>query len=388
MVASELVQEVLVWTLPTHLAAAAAFLVAGLVFGTWAARIPAIKTDLGLTDGQLAVALVALNGGAVVGLQAGAWVVGRLGSRTAVRLALPSYAVLLLPISLAPHLPALTAAVAVSAVVNSVVDVAINTNGVGVERRSMRPVLSRLHALLTLGGILGAGLGALAARLGIGVAPHFAGVAAAGAVAAIALSRLLAPDHVAAPVTDVPPVRARWVLGLGLLAWCVTLAEGSGNDWTAVYLHELGVSEAAAATGVVAFLGAMTLGRLVGDHLRARTGTVTLFRASAATAAAGFGTALLVDAPAAGLIGFALLGLGVSITLPLLLGAASHRAADTGRSPATAVAQVSMVAYLGSFAGPMLIGALATATSLRTALVVPAAAAAIAALAAHLIDRH
>jgi MFS family permease len=377
-----------VWKLPTHLAAAGAFLVAGLVFGTWAARIPAIKTDLGLTDGQLAVALVALNGGAVVGLQVGAWVVDRLGSRTAVRLALPSYAVLLLPISLAPHLPALTAAVAVSAVVNSVVDVAINTNGVGVERRSVRPVLSRLHALLTLGGIFGAGLGALAARLGIGVAPHFAGVAAAGVAAAIALSRWLAPDHRAIPVTDAPPVRARWILGLGLLAWCVTLAEGSGNDWTAVYLHQLGVSEAVAATGVVAFLGAMTLGRLAGDHLRARTGTVTLFRASVTTAAAGFGTALLVDAPAAGFIGFALLGLGVSVTLPLLLGAASHRAADTGRSPATAVAQVSMVAYLGSFTGPMLIGALATATSLRTALVVPVVTAAIAALAAHLIDRH
>jgi MFS family permease len=356
------------------------------VFGTWAARIPAIKTDLGLTNGQLAVALVTLNGGAVIGLQAGAWIVDRLGSRTAVSLALPSFAVLLLPISLAPHLPALTAAIAVSAVVNSVVDVAINTNGVGVERRSARPVLSRFHALLTFGGILGAGVGALAARLGIGVVPHFAGVAVAGAATAIALSRWLAPDQEAAPVTDATPVRARWLLGLGLLAWCVTLAEGTGNDWTAVYLHQSGASEAVAAAGVVAFLGAMTLGRMVGDHLRAYIGTATMFRVSATTAAVGFGTALLVDAPAAGFIGFALLGLGASVTLPLLLGAASHRAADTGVSPATAVARVSMVAYLGSLTGPMLIGVLATATSLRVALIVPVAAAAIAALAARLID--
>jgi MFS family permease len=189
-------------------------------------------------------------------------------------------------------------------------------------------------------------------------------------------------------VIDSPPVRTGWVLGLGLLAWCVTLAEGSGNDWTAVYLHQLGASEAFAATGVVAFLGAMTLGRLAGDHLRARSGTVTLFRAAATTAAIGFGTALLVDEPTAGLVGFALMGLGLSITLPLLLGAASHRAADSGRSPAAAVAQVSMVAYLGSLTGPMLIGALTTTTTLRTALVVPAAAAAAAALAARVIDRH
>ncbi|NEE03896.1 MFS transporter [Phytoactinopolyspora halotolerans] len=376
------------WRLPAHLAAAGAFLVAGLVFGTWAARIPAIKADLGLTDGQLALVLIALNGGAVAGLQVGAWIVGRLGDRATVRLALPGYALFLVPIALAPNLPALTVAVAMSAVVNSIVDVAINTNGIGVERRSVRPVLSRLHALLTLGGIVGAGIAALAARLGIGVVPHFAGIAVAAAAAAIALSRWLAPDHPAVPVTDATPVSGRWILGLGALAWCVTLGEGSGNDWTAVYLHRLGASEAVAATGVVAFLGAMTFGRLMGDHLRARFGTVILFRASAATAAAGLGTALLINVPAAGFVGFALLGLGVSVTLPLLLGAASHRAANAGRSPASAVAQVSMVAYLGSLSGPMLIGALATTTSLRTALMVPVAAAAVAAVAARIIDRH
>jgi len=280
----------------------------------------------------------------------------------------------------------LIAAVALSAVVNSIVDVGINTNGVGIERRTLRPVLSRFHALLTFGGIVGAAVAALAAGVGVGVVPHFAGVAVAGAAAAIAFSRWLAPDHRAEPATATP-VRASWILGLGGLALCVTLAEGSGNDWSAVYLHGLGVSEAVAATGVVAFLGAMTLGRLAGDQLRARIGTVALFRGSVTTAAAGLGTALMVDAPGAGFAGFAMLGLGVSITLQLLLGVASHRAADTGRSPASAVAQVSMVAYLGSLTGPLLIGVLATNTSLSTALVTPVAATAVAALAAHLIDR-
>jgi len=89
-----------VWRNSPHLAAAAAYFVTGAVFGSWAARIPAVKTDLGLTDGQLAVALVALNGGAVVGLQLGACIVGRLGSRTTVRLALPGHALLLLPLPL------------------------------------------------------------------------------------------------------------------------------------------------------------------------------------------------------------------------------------------------------------------------------------------------
>ncbi len=48
-----------------------AFLLTGFVFATWAARIPALKANLGLTDSQLSIALIGLNAGAVAGLQLG-----------------------------------------------------------------------------------------------------------------------------------------------------------------------------------------------------------------------------------------------------------------------------------------------------------------------------
>ncbi len=126
----------------------------------------------------------------------------------------------------------------------------------------------------------------------------------------------------------------------------------------------------------------MTLGRLAGDRLRARFAAVPLFRVSALVAAAGLGAALLIGRPAAGLAGFALLGAGLSITLPLTLGAAGHRAADAGLSPAAAVARVSTIAYLGSFTGPALIGPFASATGLRTALLLPVVTITTAAAAA------
>lgn len=362
------------------------FLLSGLVFSTLVARLPALRAGLDLTDGQLAVALVALNGGAVVGLQAGAALVRRFGSRAALRVALPGFAAVLPPIALAPSLPALAGALAVSAAVNSVVDVAINANGVTVERRSGRTLLSRLHAMLTLGGMLGAGLGAVAAATGMGATAHFALVAAAVVAGALATGGHLAPDE--PNPRDPRNGRAsgkHWALGA--LAFCVMLAEGGGNDWTAVYLHDTGAGDAGAAAGVAVFLGAMTVGRLAGDRIRRAVDAGPLVAASALVAAVGLGLALLLHRPAAGLAGFGLLGLGLSVTLPVIFGVAARRALDSGGSPAVAVARVSTLAYLGSFTGPALIGALAAGVGLRVALLLPVAALAAAAIAATSLRR-
>ena len=79
----------------------------------------------------------------------------------------------------------------------------------------------------------------------------------------------------------------RWFSGwsvsialLGALAFCFTLAEGAGLNWSAVYVTDsLGGTEALGAIGLGVFLGAVTLGRLVGDRLVSRLGPVRVFRA-------------------------------------------------------------------------------------------------------------
>jgi hypothetical protein len=117
------------------------------------------------------------------------------------------------------------------------------------------------------------------------------------------------------------------------------------------------------------FLGAVTLGRLVGDRLVSRFGAVQVFRAGAIVAGAGFGGALMVDAPAAGLVGLGLLGVGIANALPLAIGAGGNA---PGETPATAAARVSTLGYLGSFVGPALVAVLASLSSLPLALGLPA----------------
>jgi len=378
-----------------RLGVALTFLVTGVVFGTWAARLPAIKQALELSDGGLGVAFMGLNAGAVVGCSSAARWVPRTGSRTALRAALPLYAVALAGPALAGDLATLTVALFTLAAVNSVVDVAMNAHGVVVERGYRRPVMSSFHAMYSFGGTGGAALGALAAAGGLGRTPHFLVVAATGAAVAVLASGLLLPSRADASGPGARAERRRtalvaalaggWsgrVVALGALGFCLLLAEGSAYDWAAVYLRDgVGGTPTLAAAGVAVFSTAMTAGRLAGDRLAARLGPVAAFRSGALLAGVGFGAALLVGTPAAGLAGLGLFGAGLSLTFPLAISAAGRLEG----AAAVAVARVSTLGYLGAFAGPGLIGALAGPFGLPAALGVPAALVAGAALAAPVV---
>jgi predicted MFS family arabinose efflux permease len=363
--------------------AAACFLLTGVISASWASRVPAIKDGLGLSDGQFAIALLGLEAGAVLGLQLGGLVVPRTGSRRALFASLLAFSCALLGPALAPSLLVLAVSLFSFAVLNSVVDVAMNAQGVAVGRLFGRPILSGLHAMHSLGGVLGAGAGALAARLGITPPQHFFACAMVAVVIGLTAWPLLLPSRLDAKEEQEEDGAAstsglrRWFSGwsvpiafLGALAFCFTLAEGAGLNWSAVYVADaLGGTEALGAIGLGVFLGTVTLGRLVGDRLVSHLGPVRVFRAGAILAGVGFGGALLVDALVAGLVGLALLGAGIANALPIAIAAGGNA---PGETPATAAARVSTLGYMGSFVGPVLVGGLASLSSLPVALGLPA----------------
>ena len=259
----------------------------------------------------------------------------------------------------------------------------MNAQGVAVQRIVGRPVLSGLHAMHSLGGVLGAGAGALAARLGYAPPLHFLACAAMVVVATLAAWPLLLPSRTDAEGgspgdgASLAGGLRRWFGGwtapvvlLGSLAFCFALGEGAGLNWSAVYVADsLGGTEALGAIGLGVFLGAVTLGRLAGDRLVSRFGPVPVFRTGALVAGTGFGGALVLDTQIAGLVGLGLLGAGLANALPLAIAAGGN---SPGETPATAAARVSTLGYLGSFVGPALVGGLASVTSLPLALGLPA----------------
>jgi MFS family permease len=171
---------------------------------------------------------------------------------------------------------------------------------------------------------------------------------------------------------------------LGVIAFCALLAEGAVFDWSSVYLaSETGASAGFAPLGLAVFALFMGVGRLLGDPASARLGDVPTTRGGAVLAALGLGLALAVGTPGAGLAGFALMGLGLSAVFPLTLRASGFQ----GHSPGPSLAAVSTVGYTGFLAGPPVIGLLAEAGDLRSALVLVCALSLLAALLAGHVGR-
>src|SRR5262249_42758385 len=182
--------------------------------------------------------------------------------------------------------------------------------------------------------------------------------------------------------TSAPPAFAlptRPVLLIGLVGLCAVFGEQAGIDWSALYIRdELGGSASVAALAVSAFAVTMAVARLVGDRVIRRLGPVRTVRLSGVCAAFGAVAVVLAPDMAVGLAGFALLGIGVALVVPLVFAAAGR----VGPHPARSIAGVAGVAYASGLAAPGVIGGIAAASSLTTSFFVVACLLATMTLAA------
>ncbi len=363
------------------------FFLLGAGSGEWAARIPTIKGSLHLSAGVLGLTLLGPAIGAVVAMPATGAALATVAPRRVVRAAFVPFGGLLAVLSAAGSAWELFAILTGWGAAMGAIDVAMNTEAAALQDRLGRRVMSRFHAAYSVGGLTGAGTGALAAAAGVSVAVTFLAVGTllvtVGLAGSAGFSTPQRPAHLdgteTAPAGSARRPQASWALvALTAMAFGCFLAEGAANDWSAVYLHSsLGAGSGLAAVAYTAFSCAMAIGRFAGDRLAGRLGPARLVRLSGATAAVGFAGALVVGRVDAAMIGFVLLGLGLSFVVPLVFTAASQLS-----RPAPSLAAVTSCGYLGLLVGPALIGGIAEPLGLPKALgVVVAVSAATAVLA-------
>jgi MFS family permease len=362
-----------------HVAVAVAFAVHGAVNGSFATRIPWIRERLGLSAGALGIALLVPALGALLAMPATGALVHRLDGRAVTRVLLGAFAVVLALPALAPGLGGLCLALLVYGALAGMADVAMNTQGVALEERLGRPVMSGLHGAWSVGGIVGSALGVVAAHADLDARIHL-GIMA---MVLLVVSQVAGRRLPAAPPSAVEPPRLAWptrpVLLIGLVGFGAVFAEGASADWCAVYLRDvMGTSAATAAAAYTGFAAAMALGRLTGDRVVARFGAVEVVRAGGALATAGALLVVLARTPLLGIPGFALIGLGIATVVPLAFAAGGRAVPHAGQG----IAAVATIAYGAGLAAPGAIGAIADLASLPAAFVVVATLTALFGLGA------
>ena len=354
------------------------FLINGLGFSTWLARVPAIRDGLGLSTAEVAALLFTGALGAVSGLAFSSHIIAWVGQRNTIvffgllgltglvgiswgSTAFSSYTVTLV-------------AIIAAGAGNGIADVAMNVEGASVERALSRNVMPWFHAFWSLGTVTGAGLAALASFVGIGLAAHASAIGLILTALLLLVSRFLSDDSESGVAEENSQTTLRerlavWkeprTIAIGLIALGMAFAEGSANDWLALAMVDgRDVSNATGALWFGLFTAGMMTGRIGGVWVLDRFGRVPVLQGSAVLAVGGLAMVILIPQLGLSAVGTILWGIGSSLGFPVAMSAA----ADNPRGSAARVSAVATLAYGAFLIGPPLIGGIGSQVGLLVAL--------------------
>ncbi len=365
----------------TRIGLVVVFLLYGVAVSTWVSRLPLFKAEIGLSTGQLSLALLGAPAGLLLAMRVVAQLVQRWSSARVARISVVLVGLSLLLPALAWSLLSFLAGLVVLGASLGALDTAMNTQGVALQRRYGRSLMSGLHGMYSVGALSGAAAGALMAELDVVPLAHFAGAGAVIVGCGLpATGRLLGreadvPNAEGEPEATAAAGRLRllrqpYLILVGAIAYCAFFAEGSVDDWSGVYLHEVqGASLGFAPLGIAAFGVGMAVGRFLGDPVIARLGARTVLRRGAVVSAAGMTVAVLAPSPGIALAGYAVVGVGSAPLVPIVFSLAGDA---TGVPPAWGIARVTTLGYGGLLSSPPIVGFVAQGTGLGTALLLPA----------------
>lgn len=346
------------------------YFIMGLIFASWASRIPDIKTNLNLSDGQLGQVLFAMPLGQLMMMVVSGYLVNKFGSRIILIFAMILYGIILTFIALASNFAMLFFALFLFGIASNMANIAVNTQAVSLEALYKRNIMSSFHGLWSLGGLTGGILGAIFAETTFSIFTHFTIILVLGIVGIIFFSKDLLPQDIKS-LDEGKTKKTKFKLDsaiiiLGLIGFGSMFCEGTMFDWSSVYFSTIiKPDEAFVRMGYIASMGAMTFGRFVADRFVNKYDASKVLKFCGILITSGLLLATISPGLIVSTFGFLLIGLGVSSIVPICYSTAGKLKTI---SASIAITAVSSISFLGFMIGPPLIGLVSEATDLRIAL--------------------
>ena len=349
-------------------AIASYFFLMGLIFSSWASRIPSVKDKFGFNEAQLGAVLFMLPLGALSALPISGWIVDKFGSKKISFLSLLLYSCSLYSVAAVGSSIGLSISLFLFGFLGNMSNISMNTQGLSIQDLINKPILSGLHAMWSVGAFSAAAITGWMMKLNFSTDQHFMVIALVGISVSMCMYFFLIEDlaHDHPPKIFVLP--AKGLLLLGFICFCVAMSEGAMADWSSLYYRMvLKDINLATTAGYTAFAFSMAIGRFMGDRLMNYMGYKKLLMLNGLFIIIGMLLSLLFEFPVTVIIGFSMIGLGVSSVFPVVYIMASK---NKSMPAAAALAAVSSVGFTGFLLGPPIIGFIAHEIGLRLSLVI------------------
>ncbi len=342
------------------------FLLLGFCFASWASRIPSIKTNFNFDEAELGNLLLVMPISSLIGLPISGWLVSKFNSRIPLVI---SYAILclsLLVIGYASELEYLIIGVALFSFCTRIANISVNTQSITLQRQREKKIIGSFHGLWSLGGLAGALFSTLMVQAGVKMADHFLYVS----LFSLALGIFSYPFLIGRDKSEIGNKLIlgkpdKYILYLGLMVFFGALCEGGMFDWSGVYFKEV-VGEEIFTLGYLIFMAFMALSRFYSDRLVDRIGMSTTYILGASIVTFGMLLAIIFPFYWPVLIGFSLVGIGVSAVFPMTFSLAGS---SKKYSPGMAISIISTYGIAGMLIGPPLVGYIAHVVGLQYAFI-------------------
>jgi MFS family permease len=341
------------------------FFIQGLTFASWTSRIPDIKNRLHLSDGAFGGVLFALPAGQLTAMALSGYLVSKYGSKLMLQIAAFLFPAILLLLGSVESTWQLVAALFVFGIGGNLSNIAVNTQGVGVERLYGRSIMASFHGLWSLAGFTG---GLISFLIAGSIPPftHFIIIYAITFLLLLSARNIVLPRD-ANKTSDAKGklfvMPDRFIILLGLIAFACMICEGTMFDWSVIYFEKvLKVSPNLIRLGFVSFMFTMAGGRFIADRYVTKYGVTRILKLSGISIFSGLMLAVIFPDIITATIGFLLVGIGVSSVVPMVYSLAGK---SKKMLPGVALATVSSISFLGFLIGPPIIGFIAQISSLR-----------------------
>lgn len=345
--------------LRTRVSVAAFFFVSGFGFASFASRIADLQQKLHLSNAALGSALFVMPLGLLFTMPFTNYLLGKHGSRKVMLAGCIGYSVFLCCIGFATQTWQFAVGLFLFGASRNLMNIPINAQGVGVQNLYNKSIISSFHGIWSVSGFLAASLGGYMIKDAIGTEIHFLIVALLLlAIVSIFYKHTYKHDLPTGDKKKMFSVPNGNLLKIGLIAFTVMSCEGTMYDWSSVYFKKVVQAVPAhQAWGYIAFTIAVSSARFVGDWFVNKFGVKKILLACGSFTALGFFVSAFFPTMNTAILGFALIGIGVSCVVPFTMSLAGKFA---GNLPlGQAIASISTIGYFGFLIGPPLMGYIA-----------------------------
>ena len=336
------------------------------IVGTWVLYIPYVKNKLSLNDGQIGVALFCLALGVLTFLPFVPYLSKKLGLGRLTFFAIVSFAIaFIFPVGM-PNYTSLCISLFIVGIFSGITDIAMNALVSEIEKKEGVNIMSAAHGFFSLGGVLGATLGTIFMPFFQLPVSHMIAISVLIIGMNIGFVKqyfLISEEPSSVKKKSYTLKKIKPLISIAFIGFVIMGSEGAIEHWSSLYLIEVVkiTQEYLAGIGFIFFSLMMTIGRFLGDGISAKIGSIKIILLGCTFAILGY-VCILIGHPFSAVLGFGILGLGLSVIIPEVF-----RIAGTtkGIKASVGISIVSGFGFVGFLLGPVVLGYLSNKYHLK-----------------------